>query len=134
MIHYKTDLIDYDGIITDSVLLSYWLSRSVSSSPTSFSSSHTPTALQIVNLWTRAFFSSSVGIDDLPLSVAFFSSVEIDTVLRKSVTDDAITPSNPAGLEKEFGIGKGESINIYKILEITGGTLISNNHESSDSD
>ena len=68
-------------------------------------------------------FSSSVGIQDLPLNVAFFSSVEIDSVLRKNVNEDAVTPSNPAGLAKEFGIGPGEALTIYKVLEKTEGTL-----------
>ena len=40
-------------------------------------------------------------------SVAFFSSVDIDRVLRKEVDMDCKTPSNPYGLEKEYNIPKG---------------------------
>ncbi|KAK5664010.1 hypothetical protein OQA88_224 [Cercophora sp. LCS_1] len=67
-------------------------------------------ALQIANLWTRAMFAQQVGIDDLPQSVAFFSAVDIDTVLRKEVDMDCITPSNPVA------IPPGESIDIVALL------------------
>ncbi|KAI9297872.1 hypothetical protein K502DRAFT_61279 [Neoconidiobolus thromboides FSU 785] len=52
-------------------------------------------ALQISNLWTRAMFAYRLGINDLPQSVAFFSGVDIDHVLRKEVDLDCVTPSNP---------------------------------------
>lgn len=68
-------------------------------------------ALQIANLWTRAMFAQQVGIDDLPQSVAFFSAVDIDTVLRKEVDMDCITPSNPVA------IPPGESIDIVGLLK-----------------
>ena len=68
-------------------------------------------------------FASRLGIEDLPLFVAFFSSIEVDSVLRKDANEDAVTPSNPAGLAKEFGIGPGEALNIYQVLEITKGRL-----------
>ncbi|KAJ2841546.1 DNA-directed DNA polymerase gamma mip1, partial [Coemansia brasiliensis] len=42
-------------------------------------------ALQISNLWVRSMFSYRLGIEDLPQSVAFFSAVDVDTVLRKEV-------------------------------------------------
>ena len=67
-------------------------------------------ALQIANLWTRAMFSQQVGINDLPQSVAFFSAVDIDHVLRKEVDMDCITPSH-----KE-PIPPGESIDIGELL------------------
>ena len=68
-------------------------------------------ALQVANLWTRAMFAQQLGIDDLPQSCAFFSAVDIDTVLRKEVNLDCITPSNPEP------IPPGESLNIYQLLE-----------------
>jgi DNA polymerase gamma 1 len=55
--------------------------------------------------------------------VAFFSCVDIDKVLRKEVTQDCKTPSNPDGLSKGYNIGEGEAVDIYKILEITNGSL-----------
>ncbi|XP_053616538.1 DNA polymerase subunit gamma-1, mitochondrial [Plodia interpunctella] len=77
----------------------------------------TALALQITNLLTRAFCSQRVGINDLPLSVAFFTSVEVDRVLRKEADMDCVTPSNPHGLEKGYGIPNGESLNIFDVLE-----------------
>ncbi|EMR08669.1 hypothetical protein PNEG_02846 [Pneumocystis murina B123] len=68
-------------------------------------------ALQISNLWTRAIFSQKLGINDVPQSCAFFSSIDIDHVLRKETNMDCITPSNP---EK---IPHGESLNIYQLLK-----------------
>ena len=59
----------------------------------------------------------AVGMDDLPASVAFFSAVDVDTVMRKEPSDDCVTPSNKLGLEKGQGIGKGEALNIYQVLE-----------------
>ncbi|KAI8892837.1 DNA polymerase family A-domain-containing protein [Globomyces pollinis-pini] len=67
-------------------------------------------ALQISNLWTRSMFACRLGLNDLPLNVAFFSLVDIDHVLRKEVFMDCITPSNP---EK---IPEGRSESIYDTL------------------
>ncbi|PFX16645.1 DNA polymerase subunit gamma-1 [Stylophora pistillata] len=64
-------------------------------------------ALQITNLLTRAMFAHKLGMNDLPQSVAFFSAVDIDTVLRKEVSLDCKTPSNPLGLHKGQGISPG---------------------------
>lgn len=67
--------------------------------------------LQIANLWTRGMFCFQLGIENIPQSCAFFSCVDIDSVLRKEVDLDCITPSNPTP------IPHGESIDIYKLLE-----------------
>lgn len=67
-------------------------------------------ALQVANLWTRVMFAQQVGIQDLPQSCAFFSAVDIDTVLRKEVDMDCVTPSNP------IPIPPGESIDITDLL------------------
>ncbi|KAK4650455.1 DNA-directed DNA polymerase gamma mip1 [Podospora pseudocomata] len=67
-------------------------------------------ALQISNLWTRAMFAQQVGIHDLPQSCAFFSAVDIDTVLRKEVDMPCITPSNP------IPIPPGETVDINQLL------------------
>lgn len=74
-------------------------------------------ALQISNLLTRAFFSSQLGIYDLPNNVAFFSGVDIDRSLRKDVHDECITPSNPHGLALSYGIEPGEELDIFALLE-----------------
>jgi DNA polymerase gamma 1 len=58
-----------------------------------------------------------------PQSVAFFSCVDIDKVLRKEVTVDCVTPSNPNGLAKSYGIPEGEALTIFDILEKTKGSL-----------
>ncbi|KAI9274243.1 DNA polymerase family A-domain-containing protein [Sporodiniella umbellata] len=54
----------------------------------------TALALQISNLWTRALFSYKLGILNLPQSVAFFSAVDVDHVLRKEPNMTCLTPSN----------------------------------------
>ena len=64
-------------------------------------------ALQYANLLTRAMFSHQLNLHDLPMSVAFFSAVDIDKCLRKEATMDCLTPSNPLGLEKGHNIPQG---------------------------
>ncbi|KAM9375873.1 DNA polymerase subunit gamma-1 isoform 2-T3 [Pholidichthys leucotaenia] len=80
-------------------------------------------ALQITNLLTRSVFVHALGMHDLPQSVAFFSSVDIDQCLRKEVTMDCVTPSNPTGLERRYGLPPGEALDIYQIINITKGSL-----------
>ncbi|KAM4677002.1 DNA polymerase subunit gamma-1 [Discoglossus pictus] len=81
-------------------------------------------ALQITNLLTRSMFAYKLGMQDLPQSVAFFSAVDIDQCLRKEVTMDCTTPSNPTGVEKRYGISQGEALDIYQIIKITKGLLL----------
>ncbi|KAF4538651.1 DNA polymerase gamma [Lasiodiplodia theobromae] len=71
----------------------------------------TAMALQVANLWTRAMFSQQVGIQDLPQACAFFSAVDIDSVLRKEVDLNCVTPSHPTP------IPPGESLDILTLLE-----------------
>jgi DNA polymerase gamma 1 len=59
---------------------------------------------QIAHVYTWSLFQSSVGIPDLPLSRAFFSSVAIDNRIRKSPKEKTITPSNPGGENEPFGV------------------------------
>ncbi|XP_042554436.1 DNA polymerase subunit gamma-1 [Dipodomys spectabilis] len=80
-------------------------------------------ALQITNLLTRCMFSYKLGLKDLPQSVAFFSAVDIDQCLRKEVTMDCKTPSNPMGMERGYGVPQGEALDIYQIIELTKGSL-----------
>nr|XP_051690182.1 DNA polymerase subunit gamma-1 isoform X2 [Oryctolagus cuniculus] len=80
-------------------------------------------ALQITNLLTRCMFAYKLGLNDLPQSVAFFSAVDIDQCLRKEVTMDCKTPSNPTGMERRYGIPQGEALDIYQIMELTKGSL-----------
>ncbi|XP_054713461.1 DNA polymerase subunit gamma-1-like [Uloborus diversus] len=87
-------------------------------------------ALQITNLLTRSFFVSKEGMNDLPQSVAFFSSVDIDTVLRKEVHMDSVTPSNPHGLQKGYGIPPGEALDIFEIICKTNGGHLHKDKES----
>lgn len=67
-------------------------------------------ALQVANIWTRAMFSQQIGIDDLPQSCAYFSSIDVDHVLRKEVDMDCVTPSHPNK------IPPGESLDIRGLL------------------
>ncbi|XP_077174016.1 DNA polymerase subunit gamma-1 isoform X2 [Paroedura picta] len=80
-------------------------------------------ALQIANLLTRCMFAYKLGLQDLPQSVAFFSAVDIDSCLRKEASMDCITPSNPTGMERRYGIPPGEALDIYQLLKITKGSL-----------
>ncbi|XP_061077488.1 DNA polymerase subunit gamma-1 [Conger conger] len=80
-------------------------------------------ALQITNLLTRCMFSYKLGMLDLPQSVAFFSTVDIDQCLRKEVHIDCRTPSNPTGLQRRYGLLQGEALDIYQIIKITQGSL-----------
>ena len=78
-------------------------------------------ALQIANLWTRSLFAYRLGMDDLPQGVAFFSAVDVDTVLRKEVDMPCVTPSQPVP------IPPGESLDIISVLQKTnGGSLWKN--------
>jgi len=70
-------------------------------------------ALQVSNLLTRAMFAYQLGIHDLPQSVAFFSGVDIDTVIRKEVNLDCVTPSSPNA------IPSGKTLDITAILKGT---------------
>ncbi|XP_062439302.1 DNA polymerase subunit gamma-1 isoform X2 [Rhea pennata] len=80
-------------------------------------------ALQITNLLTRCMFAYKLGLQDLPQSVAFFSAVDVDQCLRKEVTMNCATPSNPTGMEKRYGIPQGEALDIYQLIEKTKGSL-----------
>ena len=75
-------------------------------------------ALQLSNLLARAYFTSALQLNDLPASVAFFSSIEIDQCLRKDVHQDCKTPSNPLGLSKGYGVPAGESLSIARLVEL----------------
>ena len=68
-------------------------------------------ALQVANVWTRAMFSQQMGIDDLPQSCAYFSAIDIDSVLRKEVDMPCVTPSHPNR------IPPGESLSIEQLLD-----------------
>lgn len=59
-------------------------------------------------VFCRCMFAYKLGLNDLPQSVAFFSAVDIDQCLRKEVTMDCKTPSNPTGMERRYGIPQGE--------------------------
>lgn len=66
--------------------------------------------LQVANCWTRLYFAQQMGLKDLPLSVAFFSAVDIDFVLRKEVTHPCTSPSQPSPLLP------AESLDIHQLL------------------
>lgn len=80
----------------------------------------TALAMHITNLLTRSFCVSRLGFNDLPQSIAFFTSVEIDTILRKDAENDCKTPSNPHGFSSGYNIRKGESVDIYEAIKRAG--------------
>lgn len=69
---------------------------------------------QIAHVYTWSLFHSAVGIPDLPLSRAFFSSVAIDDRLRKSPKEKTVTLSNPGGENEPFG----EEHSMYELAEL----------------
>ncbi|KJH42369.1 hypothetical protein DICVIV_11651 [Dictyocaulus viviparus] len=73
-------------------------------------------ALMLSNMYVRSFISSKLGIEQLPSSVAFFSQVDCDTILRKEVHLQCL---NPDGTEIPDGI----SWTVEDLLKITGGKL-----------
>lgn len=58
---------------------------------------------QMAHLYTWARFQAAVGMHDVPLSRAFFSSVAIDDRVRKSPKERTVTPSNPNGDDEPSG-------------------------------
>eukprot|EP00088_Acartia_fossae_P013148 TRINITY_DN1683_c0_g1_i7.p1 TRINITY_DN1683_c0_g1~~TRINITY_DN1683_c0_g1_i7.p1 ORF type:complete len:1146 (-),score=216.92 TRINITY_DN1683_c0_g1_i7:47-3484(-) len=74
-------------------------------------------ALHLSNLLVRAHVVARLGLNNLPASIAYFSSVDVDTVLRKEPDSDCVTPSNPLGLAKGHGIPPGEGLHIFDTLE-----------------
>lgn len=74
--------------------------------------------------WVFIFFSlffTRIGLDDLPQSISFFTSVEVDRALRKEAQMDCKTPSNPHGLTVGYGIPPGESLDILHALKKANG-------------
>ena len=60
-------------------------------------------AYQIAHLYTWARFQAAVGMPDVPLSRAFFSSVAIDERIRKSPHECTVSPSHPQGKDEPEG-------------------------------
>ena len=73
--------------------------------------------MHLSNLLVRSHVVASLGLSNLPASIAYFSSVDVDTVLRKEPNSDCVTPSNPLGLEKGQGIPPGEGLDIFQTLD-----------------
>jgi DNA polymerase gamma 1 len=73
---------------------------------------------QIAHVYTWSLFHSAVGIPDLPLSRAYFSSVAIDDRLRKSPKESTKTLSNPHGDEEPNGV-EYSMLELYEIGAIT---------------
>jgi len=73
-------------------------------------------ALNISNMLVRAAISEKVGIRELPMSIAFFSQVDVDTILRKEVDTRVKMPDGRQ-------VPPGEGLTIEKVLEITDGKL-----------
>lgn len=80
-------------------------------------------AMHVTNLLVRSFFVSKLNMQDLPMSVAFFTSVEIDSALRKEASQDCTTPSNPQGLQNGYGISNGESLNVWDAISKSKGCV-----------
>ncbi|CEF68361.1 DNA polymerase subunit gamma-1 [Strongyloides ratti] len=73
-------------------------------------------ALNLSNLMVRAAISQRLGIHQIPYSTAFFSQVDIDTILRKEVDEDVTCSENST-------IESGISLTYDEIYEKTNGKL-----------
>lgn len=73
-------------------------------------------ALTLSNMYVRAAISEALGIRELPRSIAFFSQVDVDKVLRKEVTMECQMPDGKI-------VPQGETLDIEEIIEKTGGFL-----------
>ncbi len=82
--------------------------------------------MHLSNLLVRSHVVASLGLSNLPASIAYFSSVDVDTVLRKEPNSDCVTPSNPLGLEKGQGVPPGEGLDIFQTLDRLHETSASN--------
>ncbi|KAJ8683659.1 hypothetical protein QAD02_019451 [Eretmocerus hayati] len=80
-------------------------------------------AMHVTNLLVRSFFVSRLKMNDLPMSVAFFTAVEVDSILRKEATQDCKTPSNPQGLQEGYGISHGESLSVWDAVDKSKGCV-----------
>jgi DNA polymerase gamma 1 len=58
---------------------------------------------QMAHVLSWARFHAGCGVNDLPLSRAFFSAVAVDDRLRKSPYESTVTPSNPQGVDEPNG-------------------------------
>ena len=64
---------------------------------------HFAVVFQMAHLYSWARFQAACGMADVPLSRAFFSGVAIDDRLRKTPTENTVTPSNPGGADEPVG-------------------------------
>ncbi|ATW62761.1 DNA polymerase gamma [Synechococcus phage S-CBWM1] len=58
---------------------------------------------QMAHVYNWALFHHRLGMEELPLSRAFFSGVAIDDRLRKKTNECTVSPSNPNGSEEPDG-------------------------------
>ncbi|CAD5211506.1 unnamed protein product [Bursaphelenchus okinawaensis] len=73
-------------------------------------------ALSLSNFLVRGAIMEKMNIKEMPFSIAFFSQVDIDTVLRKEVDTQCTLPDGTQ-------VPNGEALTITQILEKTNGSL-----------
>lgn len=61
---------------------------------------------QVAHLWSWCWLRYNYGIIEMPLSNAFFSSIEVDKIFRKSATASTVTVSQPV----EEPVGRAHTI------------------------
>lgn len=59
-------------------------------------------ALQLAHVLVRAYFIDSLGLDCIPSSVAWFTAVDVDQVVRKEPNQTCITPSQPEAIKPGY--------------------------------
>lgn len=73
-------------------------------------------ALQLAHLTIRALFIDTLGLDCIPAGIAWFSAVDVDTVLRKDPYANQVTLSQP------LAIAPGRCITAKDLLSILTGS------------
>jgi DNA polymerase gamma 1 len=64
--------------------------------------------MQIAHLYSWAYLCHRLGFVSMPLGYGYFSSVNVDSVLRKEVYMEVKTPSNDEVLELGYGLKVNE--------------------------
>ncbi|KAG2204413.1 hypothetical protein INT47_005204, partial [Mucor saturninus] len=90
----------------------------------------TALALQVANVWTRALFSYKLGMKDLPQSVAFFSAVDIDHVLRKEPNMTCLTPSHEEKISEGSSCTLLDTVDALNIETNSEGCLLGESKET----
>ena len=75
-------------------------------------------ALQLAHVLVRAYFVDALGLDCIPSSVAWFTAVDVDQVVRKEPNQTCITPSQPEAIKPGY-ILTPKDLTEYQVKELS---------------